>query len=71
MDRNEACEFTNHMSNEQGHNAELMIHPPSKNLKGLAAVLKKALPDSQPKELFTKLEKVKNIDKYVHRFSPY
>ena len=56
---------TDHMRNEQGHNAELMIHPPSKNLKGSAVVLKKALPNSQPKELLTKLEKVKNIDKYI------
>ena len=37
MDRNEVCEVTDHMSNEQGHNAELMIQPPSKNLKGLAS----------------------------------
>ena len=67
---NEACEVTDHMSNEQGQDAVLqeeMIQPPSKKLKGLAAVLKKALPNcSQPQEQLTTLEKVKKeIDKYV------
>ena len=45
---------TDHMSNEQSQDAVLqeeMVQPPCKKLKGLAAVLKKALPNSsQPQE---------------------
>ena len=67
----EACEVTDQMSNEQSQNPEIQeaIQPaPSKKLKGLAAVLKKALPSVtvQPQEQLTTSERVKKeIDRYL------
>ena len=62
----EACEVTDEMMNEQSQTVEETMQPPSKKLKGLAAVLKKALPIVQPQEQLTTLEKVKKeIDRYL------
>ena len=62
----EACEVADDI-NEQSQNAEVtVVQPPSKKLKGLAAVLKKALPVIQPQEQLTTHDKVKKeIDRYV------
>ena len=46
----EACEVTDEMMNEQSQTVEETMQPPSKKLKGLAAVLKKALPIVQPQD---------------------
>ena len=62
----EACEVTDEMMNEQSQTVEETMQPPSKKLKGLAAVLKKALPIVQPQEQLTTPEKVKKeIDRYL------
>lgn len=63
----EACEVTDEIINEQSQNMEEITQPaPSKKLKGLAAVLKNALPSVQPQEQLTTHEKVKKeIDRYL------
>ena len=54
-----ACEVTDEMMNEQSQTVEETMQSPSKKLKCLAAVLKKALPIVQPQEQLTTPEKVK------------